>query len=258
MAAIMAIAWHYRLPVVEDAACAAGSEIATAAGWEHIGKPHGDIACFSLHGRKPITTGEGGLVTTNDANYAEAVRLLRNVGMSISAHARHAAARVEFEQYRAHGFNLRLSDIAAAIGREQLKRLPDIVFRRRRLARLYGERLASYRIAVPLLEPAWARSNWQSFPVRLAAGIDQLQVMQRMLDAGIATRRGIMCSHREAAWPRGTWICGAHRDECPGEECRALAESEQGRDRHILLPLYPGLSETDQDRIVEALVQACR
>jgi dTDP-4-amino-4,6-dideoxygalactose transaminase len=94
-------------------------------------------------------------------------------------------------------------------------------------------------------EPQWARSNWQSFAVRLADGLDQRTVMQRMLDAGVSTRRGVMNAHREAAYPPGTW-CAAG----------PLRMSEQAQDTSIVLPLYHQMTEEDQDRVVEALASA--
>jgi len=260
MSAILAIARRQGLRVIEDAACALGSEIEIAGRWERIGRPHGDLACFSLHGRKPITTGEGGMLTTRDAALDRELRRLRNHGMSLSAHERHSVGQVAFESYDGASLNHRLSDIAAAIGREQLKRLPEIVDRRRMLAARYAAAIASAGIATTLQEPIWARSNWQSYPVRLPDGIDQRLVMQRLLDEGVATRRGVMCAHLEPGWPRAAWICGEHREGCgaDGRRCHALTESERGRDRHILLPLYPGLGEADQMRVIAALERACR
>jgi perosamine synthetase len=258
MSAVMAVARRRRLRVIEDAACAIGSEICLAERWERIGRPHGDIACFSFHARKPITTGEGGMITTRDDDIAAFLRRLRNHGMSIPAEVRHASERVIFEDYETHGYNARLSDIAAAVGRVQLQRLPDIVARRRALARRYAVLLAAEAVAKPLVEPEWARSNWQSYPVRLRDGVDQQQVMQFMLDEGIATRRGIMCAHLEPAWPRDAWICAFHREACPGGSCSSLVQSEKGRDHHILLPLYPSMTEVDLDRVVASLVRACR
>jgi len=255
--ALMAIARRHGLAVIEDAACAIGSEILFGSDWQRIGRPHGDAACFSFHGRKPVTTGEGGMIACRDEAIERRLRLLRNHGMTVPAAQRHHAAAVAFENYVLPGFNHRLSDIAAAIGREQLKRLPEIVARRRALAAGYVERLAPLAAVTALREPAWARSNWQSFPVRLADRLDQRRVMQGMLDDGVATRRGIMCAHLEPAWPKTDWRCAAGRScRCVGQSCDALIESERGRDRHILLPLYPGLSDDEQDRVVAALQRA--
>jgi perosamine synthetase len=247
LAAILPIARRHGLALVEDAACAAGSEIRMEGAWARIGAPHGDAACFSFHARKPITTGEGGMITVRDAAVAARLRLMRNHGMSVSPTERHRAAAVTFEDYEGAHLNHRLSDIAGAVGRAQLERLADMVARRRRLAARYAERLAQRGVATPLREPAWARSNWQSYPVTLPAYANQRAVMQHMLDVGVATRRGIMCAHLTSAWPAGAWTCGP----------RGLVESERARDRQILLPFFPTLTEDEQERVVAALEGAC-
>ena len=127
-----------------------------------------------------------------------AVPLLRQHAMSVPDTVRHGSAQVIFESYPTVGFNYRMTDIQAAVGREQLKRLPAILQQRRRLAARYADLAADIPgLGLPA-EPAWARSNWQSYCVRLPKGLDQRSVMQAMLDEGISTRRGIMCSHREA------------------------------------------------------------
>ncbi len=127
MPKILEIASRHGLPVIEDAACAIGSEIRIGNDWERIGKPHGDIACFSFHPRKVITTGEGGMLTTNNPAWDKHFRLLRQHCMSVPDTARHNASEVIFESYPEVGFNFRMTDIQAAIGCEQLKRLPQIV-----------------------------------------------------------------------------------------------------------------------------------
>jgi perosamine synthetase len=233
------------LPVVEDAACAIGSDIRIDCGaWERIGRPHGDIACFSFHPRKIITTGDGGMLTTSNPEYDRLFRLWRQHGMNIDDRVRHSASRVVFENYPIRGFNYRLTDVAAAIGRQQLRSLPEILQRRRRLAAAYSERLRGLADVQPPEQPKWARSNWQSYCVRLEGGARRQQtVMQSMLDQGVATRRGIMCAHMESAyadlpqrWP--------------------LPRSEAARDECILLPLYPQMTDADQDLVVEALERA--
>src|SRR5690606_2541029 len=125
LAAILAIAAEHHLPVVEDSACAAGSEIRWQGNWERIGKPHGAVACFSFHPRKVITTGDGGMLTTNDPELDRQFRLLRQHGMSVPDTQRHAARQVIFEEYPLVGFNYRMTDVQGAMGRVQLQRLPD-------------------------------------------------------------------------------------------------------------------------------------
>ena len=127
LARILPIARAHGIPVIEDAACALGSEILFDGAWQPIGRPHGDIACFSLHPRKVITVGDGGVLTTNNAEWDQRFRLLRQHGMSVPDTVRHKSNQVIFETYPVPGFNYRLTDVQAAIGLEQLKRLPHIV-----------------------------------------------------------------------------------------------------------------------------------
>ncbi len=258
--AILDIAHRYQLPVVEDAACAIGSEILWNGQWEKIGKPHGDIACFSFHPRKVISTGDGGMVTTNNPQWDKQFRLWRQHGMSVPDTVRHGAKQVIFETYPIMGYNYRMTDIQAAVGREQLKRLPEIVERRRYLAQRYQEKLANLPGLKLPTEPSWAKSNWQSFCVRLLNKCDQLQVMQQMLDAGIATRRGVMCVHRESAYEKQAWSCGVESKACECEvgKCDRLSESEQAQDHTVLLPLFHQMTEQEQDYVVEVLKVACQ
>jgi dTDP-4-amino-4,6-dideoxygalactose transaminase len=253
--AVARVARRHALPVIEDAACAAGSSLFWNGRWEPIGRPHGDIACFSFHPRKVITTGDGGMITTASAEWDRQFRLWRQHSMSVSDTARHQSKNIVIEEYSELGFNYRMTDIQAAIGREQLKRLPGMVAERRRLASVYNERLAGTAGLELPFEPAWARSNWQSYCVRLPAGVDQLHVMQSMLDAGIATRRGVMCAHLEPAYRREPWRCEAGDGLCDCESgtCAALAASEVRTARGLILPLYVGMTADEQERVATAL-----
>lgn len=258
--AILSIARRHSLPVIEDAACAIGSEILWQGQWEKIGKPQGDIACFSFHPRKVISTGDGGMITTANSEWDAKFRLLRQHGMSVPDTVRHGASQVIFETYPIVGFNYRMTDIQAAVGREQLKRLPDIVQKRRDLAARYQIMLSEIPELKLQVEPTWARSTWQSFCVRLPKDLNQRQVMQTMLDDGIATRRGVMCSHREAAYPADTWSC-AGRDEgcnCVESNCQLLEHSEEAQDHSIILPLFPQMTYEEQDSVVMSLKKALR
>ena len=249
------------LPIVEDAACAGGSEIQWENGWERIGKPRGDVACFSFHPRKLLSTGDGGMLTTNDPGLDRQFALLRQHGMSVPDTVRHASAQVIFEEYSVVGFNYRMTDIQAAIGREQLTRLPAIVAQRRLRAGRYTAAIHDVPGISPPVEPAWARTNWQSYAIRLADRLDQRTVMQRMLETGVSTRRGVMTMHREPAYPRGSWHCGASGGVCDhatasGSSC--LHRSEVAQDTTVVLPLYHQMTDDEQDRVVAALQQAVR
>lgn len=238
--ALTMLADRHGVPLIEDAACAAGSEILIKERWERIGRPHGRIACFSFHPRKVITTGEGGMLTTADAELDRKFKLLRQHGMSVPDTVRHGSAQVIFEEYLVSGYNYRMTDMQAAIGRKQLERLPELVARRRAVAARYTELLGNLEGLRLPAEPEWARSNWQSYCVRLPNRLDQRSVMQSLLDQGIATRRGIMCSHREPPYAKA-------------EQRHDLRHSELAQDRSILLPIYAQMSETEQLRVAECL-----
>ncbi|WOO42956.1 DegT/DnrJ/EryC1/StrS family aminotransferase [Rubellicoccus peritrichatus] len=237
MQAIMEIANRHGLAVVEDSACAMGSQILWQDEWRHVGYPIGNVSCFSLHPRKILTTGDGGMLTTRDSAFDAQLRLLRQHGMSVSDQARHKSNEVIFESYPIVGYNYRMTDLQAAVGREQLKRLPWIIERRRLLASNYEEHLKGVS---PPVEPAWAKSNWQSYCVRLPDHCDLKQTMQKMLDHGIATRRGIMCAHREPAY-------ADHRITQP------LTESERAQDSSMIIPLFPQMTEDQQEHVINTL-----
>lgn len=243
MEALLTIARAHDLFIVEDAACAIGSEIRIQGDWERIGRPLGDVACFSLHPRKLLTVGDGGVLTTSNPEYDRLFRLWRQHGMSVSDAVRHNSRKVVVEEYPVPGFNYRLTDVQGAIGRQQLKRLDEIIARRRALAASYGRMLGQIPGLTPPQEPTWARTNWQSYCVRLPEGVEQLQVMQSMLDRGIATRRGIMCVHLERAY-----------SDLPVRF--PLPESEKAQSSCILLPLFHQMTDEMQDEVVSALKDA--
>ncbi len=243
MVAVMEVARAHGLAVVEDAACAIGAEIRIGNSWQPIGQPIGDVVCFSFHPRKVITTGEGGMLTTQNPELDARFRLLRQHGMDLSDVLRHASTEVVFEGYPVQGFNYRMTDIQAAVGRVQLGRLPAILERRRAAAEVYRAALQDIDGVTAPQEPDWARSNWQSYCVTLDPALDQRAVMADMLAAGVATRRGIMCIHMEPA----------HAD-LPLRH--PLPRSEAARDHSILLPLYAQMTDVEQATVLSALREA--
>ena len=191
------------------------------------------------------------MITTRHKDWDAKFRLWRQHSMSVSDTVRHSANSVIFESYPEIGFNYRMTDVQAAIGREQLKRLPEIVSVRREKAEIYRSLLEDVTGLTLPVEPQWARSNWQSYCVRLPEGVDQKQVMQSLLNDGIASRRGIMCSHREPAYSKESWgMVGP------------LCESEKAQDECVLLPLFHQLTLEEQERIASrlraALAAVCR
>jgi dTDP-4-amino-4,6-dideoxygalactose transaminase len=243
LARIVEIGRRHSIPVIEDAACASGSEILWDGEWQKIGRPHGDIACFSFHPRKVVTTGDGGMLTTANPDYDSKFRLWRQHSMSVADTVRHGSKQVIYESYPELGYNYRMTDLQAALGRVQLSRLPEIVARRRHCADLYQQQLAGLPGFGAPSEPSWARTNWQSYCVKLPDWLDQRLVMQTLLDQGISTRRGVMNIHRESAYAS----TGTHR--ISGHLGNSLLAQEQA----IILPLFAQMPESDISRVVDAL-----
>jgi len=233
---IKAIAKKKNLLIIEDAACAIGSEYQNT----KIGG-YGNIACFSFHPRKIITTGEGGMITTDDRATAERLRRFRHHGMSVSDIERHMANTVIIETYPELGYNYRMTDIQAAIGIEQMKKLPSILDARKQKARIYDTELGNIpHIRIPKV-PSYARHNYQSYWIELldSAPVDRNTLMAKLLEKGIATRRGIMAIHREPCY--GAYS-GMH-----------LPNTDKLTENTLLLPLYPRLSDEEQTFIINSL-----
>jgi len=244
---VLEVAARHGLPVIEDAACAIGSEIEIAGRFERVGKPHGLIACFSLHPRKIVTTGDGGMLTTADPELAKRFKLLRQHAMSVPDTIRHHSDRVIFEEYTEPAYNLRMTDLQASVGRPQLARLDAIVAERRRLADRYAAELNDHRIFAPPVERPGHKSNWQSYPLRIRDGakVAQVDAIQALVDRGIAAKRGIHNAHQEPAY--------AGKDNWSRASSETLRVSELLRDRTILVPLFHGMTTSEQDEVIAAL-----
>jgi perosamine synthetase len=234
---ICAIADRHGLPVIEDAACAVGSEYLG----RRIGAPHGMVACFSFHPRKILTTGEGGMITTGDERLAGRLRRLRQHAMSLSAMARHNTDKVVFESYGEVGYNYRMTDLQAAVGIVQLSRLGGFLERRRYLAARYSERLKPLGWLVCPLEPEGCRHNFQSYMVRLRepSPVSRDEMMGILLERGISTRRGVMAIHREYPYRN-------RRAGCDD----GLANTALAADQGVILPLFQQMTEEEQDYVI--------
>jgi perosamine synthetase len=237
---ILEIARAHGLEVIEDAAPALG---ATYKG-RRIGAI-GRLTCFSFHPRKSITTGEGGMVTTDDEDLAQRMRALRTHGMSVPAEVRHRVDRVIIEEYVEVGYNYRLTDIQAAIGIEQMKRLDGLLERRIALARRYSRLLSQVQGIVTPFEPDYGRHTFQSYMILLEGPWPRDAVMQQLLDRGISTRRGVMAVHLEPCY-RGDF---GHL---------SLPVTSHVARQGLILPLYPQMTEAEQDYVIEALIDTCR
>lgn len=241
---ILELAQKHGLSVIEDAACAAGSEILLGGRWQRIGQPHGTLACFSFHPRKLITTGDGGMITTASADVAERLRSLRNHGIGAFAEA---------------SFNMRMTDVLAAIGRVQLGRLDDVLVERSALADAYTSCFADHPLLDVLRPPAWARTNWQSYPL-LARNPTDAQRLLLHLDAhGVDARPGLTNAHEEIAYmDPSTWTCGGSSSaECQHarepSSCNSLLVSADLRRRTVLIPLFHGMSVSEHQQVMAAV-----
>ncbi len=236
--AFSALAREHGLQLVEDAACAIGSSL----DGRRIGS-HGNLTCFSFHPRKLVTTGDGGMVLTSSKEQADRLRLLRQHAMSVNDQVRSSSASVIRESYLEVGYNYRLTDIQAAMGIEQLRRLPDMLARRQEIAAAYDSRLAGHPVIETPVVPAGVDWNVQTYTVRLPgwSAAERDAVMQHMLDAGVATRAGVMTAHREPAYAdRGV----------------SLPASEQASDSSLVLPLFTQMTDGDLEASVTALLEA--
>lgn len=234
---IRAVTDQLNVVVIEDAACGAGST--------YKGRPVGagaDIAAWSFHPRKLLTTGEGGMITTSNPDWADRARHLREHAMSVSAAARHKSVLPPAEEYTEVGFNYRMTDLQAAVGLVQLGRLPAIVARRREIADRYRAAVEGIAGLRAVADPAYGTGNFQSFWVEVLDDypLDREHLLEALANADISARRGIMAAHRQPPY----------RDLTPEA---GLPVTERLTDRTLILPVFHALSASDQDRVIAVL-----
>jgi dTDP-4-amino-4,6-dideoxygalactose transaminase len=227
------------IAVIEDAACATGSV--------YRGSPAGGgawLAAFSFHPRKLLTTGEGGMLVTHDAELAARLRRLREHGMDVSAAKRHLSRQPVTERYLEVGFNYRMTDIQAAVGLVQLAKLPAMVARRRALAARYHELLAGVAGLITIRDPAYGTTNYQSFWALLPGDfpVSRDDLMRRLADAGVSARRGIMAAHTEPAYAEYNSV--------------RLPVTERLTRDSVILPLFHDMTEEEQDLVVSVVTGA--
>lgn len=224
------------LLLIEDAACAIGSEYKG----RKIGC-HSELVCFSFHPRKVITTGDGGMITTSNKAFAERLKLLRQHGMSVNDRERHNSKEVIFEEYVEIGYNYRMTDIQAAVGIKQLEKLDWIIASRRAIAKLYLEALKDLDFIELPKENQDRKTNYQSFVIILNKGheLDRNAIMQKLLDLGISTRKGIMTSHREKAYQDFQKV--------------SLPHTEYLSDHSLIIPLFVPMEKSQIEYVIENL-----
>lgn len=228
---------EHGLILIEDAACAIGSEYKG----RKIGA-HSDLVCFSFHPRKVITTGDGGMVTASSGEMYERLKLLRQHGMSVNDLDRHKSGKMIIEEYLEIGYNYRMTDIQASIGLVQLSKLDGLLKTRREAAERYNQAFSSSEYIRTTEVVSGGVPNYQSYPVYLTDKVetDRNELMQKMLDRGIATRRGIMTAHTQKAY-EGKYVSGD------------LSRTVDAEVNSILLPLYSDMEPGIQDYVIKNL-----
>ncbi len=235
--AVNDIAKKHGLDVVEDAAPAIGED--------YRGRKVGSNAhqtVFSFHPRKVITTGEGGMITTDDDAFADRARKLRAHGMTVSDLDRHKADRVIIEEYAELGFNYRMTDIQASIGLVQIRRLDELLRIRREKAARYNLELQEVKgVEIPYVPP-YASHTYQSYCLRLTKDcrLDREELMTNLLRRGIATRRGVMASHLEKTYT-----------DRYGKA--SLPVTEEATRMTMVIPLFAEMTDEQQSWVIQSL-----
>ena len=232
---------EHGLALVEDAACGAGST--------YRGAPVGvgaDVTAWSFHPRKLLTTGEGGMLTTGNEQWAQRARRLREHAMDVSAADRHGSTLAPQESYGEIGYNFRMTDMQAAVGLVQLAKLEQMVARRRELAARYQQELAGVPGLRCVQDPDYGTSNYQSFwvEVRHPFPLDREGLLAKLAEDGISARRGIMASHLQPAYAGHSGYTVA------------LPVTERLTANTLILPLYHDLREEEQDRVIASVLSA--
>ena len=234
--ALLALADRHELLVIEDAAHALGAKYRS----RMVGSIS-HMSVFSFHAVKHLTTGEGGMVTTNNGEFVQRLREVRNHGIDSDARARQAAGHWHYEMTTL-GFNYRLTDIACALGLAQLPRLSANLARRRAIAVRYGKELATVPSLTLPIVAADVTSAWHLYPVRVDASIDRAEVFNALRAEGLGVNVHYIPVHLH---PYYRSRFGYRGGEFP------IAETASGR--LISLPMFHGMTDEDVDDVIFAV-----
>ncbi|WP_457330931.1 DegT/DnrJ/EryC1/StrS family aminotransferase [Rhizobacter sp. P5_C2] len=241
MQSLLALAKRHGLKVVEDAAHA----LPTTVGGRLVGTLDSDVTVFSFYANKTITTGEGGMVVTRDAELAKRIKVMRLHGMSRDAFDRFTA-KVPSWYYEivAPGFKYNLTDIASALGIHQLKRARAFQQRRTELAALYDEALAGLPVVLPPKPPAGEQHAWHLYVLRLADGakVSRDVLIERLFAAGIGCSVHYIPLHLQPYWRE-------RYDLKPAQ----FPQSQLAYERMLSLPLYTRMTDGDVKRVADVV-----
>ncbi len=233
---ILKISQEHNLKVIEDAACAAGS----TSNHKKSGSM-GDIGCFSFHAKKSITSGEGGMITTNNDQWAEKMRSLSCFGM-VSAWTREKSEEFILPQFTDLGYNYKLSDISAAILVKQLEKIEDFIQKKNELAKMYDTQLSAVSgVKIPFVGNN-CRHTYQSYAILLDQKINRNKVIVEMKKLGIQVNFGTYALHRQPLYQKMT--------NC---EEKDFPNASTIFDHCLALPMYYEMDEQKVTEVVEAL-----
>ncbi len=236
---ILKIAKKNNLFVLADAAASIGSKYKE----KKVGNL-ADISCFSFHPKKIITSGEGGMILTNNKKWESRAKVLRHHGMSVSDLARHGSKKVINEKYYEAGFNFRMSDLEASVGVEQMKKIDSIIKKRTELANIYNKAFADSPSISPRIVPRGYIDNWQVYILRLQKNrsVTRDILMQKLLEKGISTRRAGMAVHLEPAYKK---LYGKI----------SLPVTEKIEKQTIAIPLFPQMKKVEQEYVIDSIIK---
>ncbi len=244
MPALLALAKKHGLKVVEDAAHA----LPTTCGGKLIGTLDSDVTVFSFYANKTITTGEGGMVVTRNAELAKRMKVMRLHGMNRDAFDRFTA-KVPSWYYEivAPGFKYNLTDIAAALGLHQLRRADTFQKRREQIATMFNEGLAGLPVMTPPLAKAGDLHAWHLYVLRLAdgAGIHRDALIERLFAAGIGCSVHYIPLHLQPYWRDRYHL-----------KAESFPHSQRAFENMLSLPLYTRMTDSDVRRVVDAVRSA--
>lgn len=227
LTAIEKICKKYKLFLIEDAACALGAEYKG----RKVGS-FGDLACFSFHPRKSITTGEGGIITTNSKLLCQKLISLRSHGM-VKKNGREIFVEL--------GYNYRMTDLQGAIGLAQLHKLDMLLKKREKLAQRYSAIFIKFPSVISPFVPQDMRHAYQSYMIRIADPKASVDTLARILEEkGIANKKGIMLIHKEPLYKK---LFGTIH----------LPTTEKLEKEALILPLYPQMTIHEQDYVIDTL-----
>ena len=231
------IAKKHSLNIIEDAAPAIGAKYKN----KMIGAVS-DLTCFSFHPRKIITTAEGGMITTDNDGYAEKLRMLRSFGTKTTPLERLNSNNILTEEYSELGYNYRITDIQSAIGIEQMKKLPEILEKRRNLAKIYDEELSKINNLTTPYVPNYTNHTYQTYVIKVLEK-DRNQIMKKLLEKQIACKIGVEICHTQSYYTKKY-----------GKT--SLPKTEKAHKSTILIPLYPSMTQEEQEYVIKCLKEA--